>query len=65
MKKPVIKLLTILVITTLLLALVAPPCAGFKKKFMKKLLKATLIGKALGGSTTKIIIPLMMPLPIA
>jgi len=34
----------------------------FKKKFMKKLVKASLIGKALGGKSTKIIVPLFIPM---
>lgn len=49
----------------LLVLLLTPESSAFKKKkFLKKLVKASLLGKALGGKHTKIIIPFFMPFPV-
>ena len=51
-------------VALLLLLMSQEGCAFKKKKFLKKLVKASLIGKALGTKHTKIIIPFFMPFPV-
>lgn len=55
---------TIITISVIILIMSGEADAFKKKKFLKKLVKASLIGKALGSKHTKIIIPFFMPFPV-
>jgi hypothetical protein len=57
-------LVAIISVSVIILLMSGQVDAFKKKKFLKKLVKASLIGKALGSKHTKIIIPFFMPFPV-